>query len=123
MIGIDYEKSFTAYVCWRQMHGELYRGMVFYAMMLRNRADAGWFDGSIYLNALTVAREEGLNFDDGPDPREPQFQQLLQAMDKVFDNNLPDKTGNALYCAHKSTQDSIAGEITTQVGQFIFFRS
>lgn len=123
MTGIDYEKAVVALVCWKQMKGELYRGMSCYAMMLRNRAEAGWFDGSIYNNASAVAREEGLKLDEFPDAREPQYQALLQAIDRIFDGGLADKTGGALYCAHISTQDGIAGEITTQVGQFIFFRS
>lgn len=122
MTGIDYEKAVVSLICWKQMRGEQYRGMSFYAMMLRNRAKSGWYEGSIYNNAAKVAQEEDLKLDGFPDSREPEYQRLLQAVDGIFEGTLPDKTGGALYCAHTSTQDSIAGEITTQVGQFIFFR-
>lgn len=122
MTGIDYEKSIVALICWKQMRGELYRGMSYLAMMLRNRAEAGWFEGSIYNNAVAVAREAGMNWADAPDSREPQYQQLLQIMDGIYTGQTPDRTGGALYFAHSTTADSIAGEITTQVGQYIFFR-
>jgi spore germination cell wall hydrolase CwlJ-like protein len=122
MIGIDYEKAVVALVCWKQMKGENYRGMVSLASVFRNRADAGWFNGTIYNNALVFSREQNMTWDDFPDAREPQFQTLLQAMDGVFLGTLPDKTGGAMYCAHASVTDSIAGEITTKIGQYVFFR-
>src|SRR5882757_6559671 len=117
MIGIDCEKSVVAITCWKQMKGEQYRGMMFLAMMLRNRAESGWFEGSIYNNAIAFGKELNMDWTDFPDVREPQFQTLLQAMDGVYTGTLPDKTGGALYCAHSSAADVIAGEITTQVGQ------
>jgi len=122
MTGIDYEKSIVALICWKQMRGELYRGMSYLAMMLRNRADAGWFEGSIYNNAIAFSNDMGMKWDEFPDSREPQYQQLLQVIDGIYASAVPDRTGGALYCAHSTTADSIAGEITTQVGQYIFFR-
>lgn len=121
MIGLDFEKAVVSLVCWNQMKGEQYRGMVSLAMMLRNRARANWFDGSIYLNAVALSKESKIEMD-YPDAREPQFLALLQAMDGIFSDTVPDKTGDAMYCAHVSSQEAIVGEITTQVGQFIFFR-
>lgn len=122
MIGEEFEKSIVALVCWKQMKEGLYRGMISVGLMLRNRAMAGWCEGSIYLNACLLAREENIKLDDLPDSREPQFQSLLHKMDDLFSGVLPDKTEGALYVAHISSQDAIAGEITTQVGQYIFFR-
>lgn len=123
MIGLEYEKAVVALVCWKQMKGELYRGMSSLAMMFRNRARSGWFDGSIYNNAIAWAREANMNLSEAPDPRELQFQQLLQAIDGIFLDTVADKTGGSMYVAHISQADSIAGEITTQIGQYIFFRT
>lgn len=122
MTGVDYEKSIVSLVCWKLMHGELYRGMISVAMMLKNRADSGWFEGSIYNNAVALGMDMKLDWCAAPDPREHQFMQLLQAVDGVYSGQMPDKTGGALYLAHASQIDSIAGDITTQVGQFVFFR-
>lgn len=122
MIGEEFEKSIVALICWKQMKDGLYRGMVSVAMMLRNRAIAGWCEGSIYLNACLLAREEKITLDELPDSREPQFQSLLHKMDDLFSGSLPDKTDGALYVAHISSQDVIVGEITAQIGQYIFFR-
>lgn len=122
MTGIEYEKAVVALICWKQMKGELYRGMSYMAMMLRNRAKAGWFDGSIYFNAVAVARESEMKLEDFPDARELQFQNILQAMDGIFSDVTPDRTGGAMYVAHASSVETLAGEITTQVGQYIFFR-
>lgn len=122
MTGIDYEKAVVSLVCWKQMKSELYRGMVSLALMFRNRANAGWFDGSIYNNAIAWARESNLDLSEAPDARDYQFQQVLQAMDGIFLGTVVDKTGGSMYVAHISQADSISGEITTQIGQYIFFR-
>jgi hypothetical protein len=120
--GPTYEQSVIALVCWKQMKSELYRGMISFACLLRNRANQGWFGGSMYQNAVAVANEEGLWGGEMPDAREMQFQMLLQAIEGVFDNAIPDKTGGALYFAHRSAGDKIAGERTAEIGQYIFFR-
>lgn len=123
MIGQDYEKAVVALVCWKHMKSEQYRGMSFLAMMLQNRANAGWFEGSIYNNAIRLAAESDMTFSDVPDAREPQFGALLQMMDGLFTGITPDRTGGALYFAHKSSADLIAGETTAEIGQYIFFRN
>jgi hypothetical protein len=123
MTGIDYEKAFVAYVCWKQMQSETFRGMLFLAMMLRNRAQAGWFDGSIYRNAVSFMHEMALDPVPCPDAREPQFLNLLQSIDGIFSGEILDRTGGALYVAHRSVNDVIAGERTAELGQYIFFRS
>jgi len=122
MTGIEYEKAVVALVCWKQMRGELYRGMSSLAMMFRNRAKSGWFDGSIYNNAIAWAREANMDLSDAPDARENQFQQVLQVMDGIFSDTVADRTGGSMYVAHISQADAINGEITTQIGQYIFFR-
>lgn len=123
MTGIDFEKTIVSFVCWKQMKGELYRGMSFLAMMLKNRSDSGWFESSIYNNALAFMRETDMKLDEFPDVRHPEFLNLLQTIDGIFAGTTPDRTGGALYVAHKSQTDTIAGERTAEIGQFIFFRS
>jgi hypothetical protein len=122
MTGIDYEKSIVSFVCWKQMRGELYRGMISMAMMLRNRAEAGWFEGSIYNNAIKLGTEMGMDWSEFPDSREPQFQAMLQAIDGIYTGTIQDKIGGAAYYAHKSSEESIVGEITANIGQYVFFR-
>lgn len=122
MTGHEYEKSVVAIICWKQMRGELYPGMIRLAMMLSNRAKSGWYDGSIYNNALAFSREMKMEWEDFPDAREPQFSDLLRVIDGVFTDTVIDHTHGATYCAHISASDSIAGEITAKIGQFIFFK-
>jgi len=129
MTGIDYEKAIVAFVCWLEAKDELYRGMISVAMALRNQAKAGWNDGSIYRCAL-YHFDEGVIFKDRemqqdyPDAREPQFQNLLTAMDGIFSDTLPDKTEGAVYWANQSSNfaDVFKHERTLQVGQLIFFK-
>lgn len=121
MTAPDYEKAIVALICWKTMRGELYRGMVGLACMFRNRANAGWFEGSIYLNAVAFANESTVNWTEFPDAREPGFQNLLHAMDGLYNGNLADKTGGSLWVAHKSTADNIRGD-RCEVGQYVFFK-
>jgi hypothetical protein len=122
MTGVDYEMSIVSFVCWKQMKGELYRGMVSLAMMLRNRADSGWFEGSIYNNAIALGKDMGMDWSEFPDAREPQFQAMLQAIDGIYTGTIQDKIAGATYYAHKSSEESIVGEITANIGQYVFFR-
>lgn len=123
MLGIEYEKAIVSLVCWKTMKSETYRGMIAMAMMLRNRANAGWFEGSIYNNAIVLGRDMKLDWSDFPDAMEPEYQGVLANMDGIYSGIVPDKTGGALYCSHVSSLDSLVGEITTQIGQFVFYRS
>lgn len=122
MTGIDYERSVVALACWQHQRQEMHRGMLAYGMLLRNRARAGWFDRSLYRNACAVLAENPPV--DFPDAREPQFQALLQSVGKLFleETSLPDRTGGALYCTSVSNTETIAGTVTAQIGQTLFFR-
>jgi len=120
MTTTDYEKSIVALACWRFMGSETYRGMLMAAMVLRNRAEQGWFDGSIYRNASVEVSDKYLP--KYPDPRDPEFQKLLQAMDGIFSGSIEDKTGGALYWTLLSNEEIIAGERTAQFGKYIFFK-
>lgn len=114
MIGADFEKAIVALACWREMRGEGVNGMLSVAFVLRNRAKAGWFHGSIYENVIahnqfsSMTVEGDHNTDEFPDTREPQFQTLLQLLDEVFDDSRIDNlTNGALYYA--VIQDSTSG--------------
>ena len=120
MTTTDYEKSIVALACWRFLGTETYRGMLMVAMVLRNRAEAGWFEGSIYNNATAEMADRCPTT--YTDPREPEFQKLLQAMDGIFSGSIEDKTGGALYWAPLANEEIIAGERTAQFGKYIFFK-
>ena len=120
MTTTDYEKSIVALACWRFMNSETYRGMLMAAMVFRNRASQGWFEGSIYNNATAEMIDRcSVEFHD---PRDPEFQKLLQAMDGIFSGSIEDKTGGALYWTLLSNEEIIAGERTAQFGKYIFFK-
>lgn len=116
-----YEKSIVALACWRFLGTETYRGMLMVAMVLRNRAEQGWFEGSIYNNA-TAEMADRYSTGAHPDPRDPEFQKLLQAMDGIFSGSIEDKTGGGLYWTLLANEEIIAGERTAQFGKYIFFK-
>lgn len=120
MTGIEYEKSIVAQTCWQALNGELYRGMIAVANVLHNRASAGWFQGSLYWNA--VAMQQLRKYDRHPDVRDPEFQKLLQGIDLLFAGKLSDKTEGALYFADPAETEAIAGQVTAKIGQTIFFK-
>ena len=122
MTGPDYEKSIVALVCWARMKTELYRGTIAVAHVLRNRAAADWFEGSIYLNAVADFPEAIDGLLEHPDVRDPEFQKLLLGIDKLFAGQLTDKTDGAMYFTKASSEDTIAGTVTTKIGQTIFFK-
>jgi hypothetical protein len=146
MIGEDFEKAIVALECWREMRSDGVNGMLSVAFVLRNRAKAGWFHGSIYDNAIaknqfssmTVKGDPNtVRFPDDPvhpDTREPQFQAFLQLIDGVFDDSKLDYiTSGALYYAVVSDStsvwfvtnilsDPINHPRVAQMGQTTFFK-
>ena len=114
----DYIKSQIATACWRAAKSELHSAMLSVCMVFKNRADAGWFEGDIYLNVCQWLVENPGEF---PDVRDPQFQQLLNKLETVTSGMVPDKTGGALWFGPK-TEDPIAGNITMTYGSLIFVR-
>ena len=116
----EYEKSIIALAAWHPFREEGTRGMVCAAMALRNRANKGWFDGSLYWNAVAELKSNpATEYADG---REPEFMMLLQAIDGVVSGRTDDRTGGALYWAPLSQSETIIGERTAQVGRFVFFK-
>jgi hypothetical protein len=62
---------------------------------------------------------------DFPDPRDPQFQQLLSRMGPVLAGEVSDKTGGALWCVPKdklAPGSLSAFTITTTIGNLLFLR-
>jgi len=114
----DYTTGQIATACWRAAPGELHSVMLSVCMVFRNRAQAGWFDGDLYLNATQWLRENPGEF---PDTRDPQFQQLLAKIDAVISGEVPDKTAGAMWFAPKSIE-KFSGTITATIGNFIFIR-
>jgi|SRR6185437_8768228 len=117
----DYEKSIIALTCFTEFPGELWMTGLFGAMALRNRAKAGWFEGSIYQNAIAVLRERNrvIEF---PDSRDPALTNLLTRLDSVYSDEVPDRTGGALYWIRSDAAELVSGERTGQIGRYVFFR-
>lgn len=122
MTGLDYEKLVVALVCWAWMKPELYRGMIAVAHVLRNRAAAGWFEGSVYQNAVAEFPEAINHLIEHPDVRDPEFQKLLLGIDKLYAGQLTDKTNGAMYFTKAADEEVIAGTVTAKIGQTIFFK-
>lgn len=116
----EFTNSIIALACWRAAKNELHHVMLAVLMVLKNRADAGWYEGDLYLNATSCFSE---NSSECPDVRDPQFQQLLAKMDAVIDGRVPDKTGGAIwFCPTTQLPEKIAGSITTTIGGLTFIK-
>ncbi len=114
----DYSKSIIALACWRAAQTELHSAMLCVAMVFKNRADAGWYEGDIYTGACHWLDENPGAF---PDTRDPQFQMLLGKLDLVLTGMAADKTSGALYFTSKLAE-KIEGVVTTTVGNLTFVR-
>lgn len=105
MIGTEFEKAIVALSAWREMRGEGVNAMLAVVFVLRNRAKAGWNDGSIYQNAIALNQISSIsvlgdpNTIKFPDIRDPDFQTLLHKIDAIY-NDAPDQiTSGAKYYA------------------------
>ena len=118
----DFTKSQIALACWRAGKGELHQVMLSVCMVFKNRAAAGWYEGSLYENAIRWLAENPGEF---PDERDPQFVQMLSKLDAVITGLVPDKTGGALYFYDKRMTDVSLPEpfrITANIGNLNFVR-
>lgn len=120
MIGIEFEKSIVALASWSVGRQDLYKGMAGVAMVIRNRAIAGWFEGSLYLNAVAVLNENPIT--EYPDAREPEFQKILQAMDGIFERTILDKTDGGLWITTRISETPIKGQVTCSIGSLVFVK-
>ncbi len=107
MIFAEFEKAIVALTCLREMRGEGMNAMIAVAFVLRNRAKAGWHRSSPYLNAVAPLQFSSISVKGDPntiwfppEPNDPEFVQLLQLMDEIFDPDNPrvdNITGGAKY--------------------------
>ncbi len=105
MTGLEFEKSVVALACWREMRGEGINAMLAVAFVLRNRANAGWHQHSIYNNAIALNQISSMsvlgdkNTIKYPDPRDPDFQMLLHKIDAIYEDAQDQITNGAKYYA------------------------
>jgi hypothetical protein len=118
MTSTDYATAQIATACWRAAQTELHSVMLAVCMVFKNRADAGWYDGDLYLNCVQWLEE---NPGDFPDTRDPQFQQLLAKIENVISGAVPDKTGGAIWFAPKIIEKFV-GIVTATIGNMLFIR-
>lgn len=122
MTASEYTKGQIALACWRAAKTELHSAMLSVCMVFQNRVKNGWFEGSLYLNAVHWLAENPGEF---PDERDPQFLQLLTKMDAVILELIPDKTGGALWFYPKTEEEVRLPDgysITTTIGGITFVR-
>ena len=117
----EYAKAQIATACWRAAKSELHSVMLAVCQVFMNRAAAGWFSGDLYENcARWLIENPPVEF---PDLRDPQFQQLLSRLETVTSGMASDKTGGAVYFAHKQDlPEKIGGAITTEIGSIVFIK-
>ena len=121
MTTTEFKTGIIALACWRAAQGELHQVMLAVCQVFINRAAAGWYDGDLYEVAWRWLYENSGEF---PDPREPQFQNLINRIDSlIVIGGVSDKTGGALYFARTSElSEKIAGAITTTIGGLTFVK-
>ena len=121
MNSTEFRKSVVALACWRAARTELPSVMLSVGMVFKNRADDGWFDGDLYENAVRWLTENPGEF---PDPRDPQFQQMLSKLDLVLTGEVPDKTSGALWFCPKEELETVPKPFTvvSTIGNFVFLK-
>lgn len=121
MTSSDFRNSLIALACWRAAKHELHQVMLSVCMVFRNRAKAGWYEGDLYENVTRWLAENPGEF---PDPRDPQFIQLLGKLDAVIEDRVPDKTDGAIYFVPKLNLEVLpeGSRLTTTIGQMSFVR-
>src|ERR1700721_1643757 len=92
MTTTEYKNGVIATACWRVAPNELHQVMLAVCQVFINRASA--VDGDLYGEATAWLNDSPGEY---PDPRDPQFQQLLSRLESVTCGMVSDKTGGALY--------------------------
>ena len=120
MTADDFIKINLATAAWRAAREHGIVAMTAAMLVVRNRVLAGWYEGdwaycmSDFGSVLTF-----------PDPREPNFQKVLQLADSVYDGTLEDRwTCGAFYFGKYVRQDATKPEPerVAMVGQLSFYR-
>jgi hypothetical protein len=104
----DFEKSMACLLAWREERSNGVNGMLGVLFVVRNRARAGWSQGSWskiieshnqFSSMSVVGDSQTVAYPD-LDVRDPGFLQILQIVDSVYDDTRPDLlTNGALYYA------------------------
>lgn len=102
----DFEMALASLLAWREERSNGSNGMLAVLFVLRNRVKAGWHEGSWTRNIDAHNQFSSISvLGDSqtiayPDVRDPQFLQILQAVDSVYEGNRVDNLSNgALYYA------------------------
>jgi hypothetical protein len=106
LIQSDFVKSLLALLAWREERSNHVNGMLGVCFVVRNRVKAGW-NGGDYLKNITAHNQFSsisVIGDGGtvayPVSNDPEFMQILQLVDLVYDDTRPDTiTNGALYYA------------------------
>ena len=106
MIVADFEMALASLLAWREERSNGPNGMLAVLFVLRNRVKAGWngaswtrnIDGHNQFSSMSVTGDsQTVAY---PDVRDPQFLQVLQVVDSVYDGTrLDNLTNGALYYA------------------------
>lgn len=112
----EYKTAQIATACWRAAPNELHSVMLSVCQVFMNRG------GDLYEQATRYLSEFPGDF---PDPREPQFGQMLAKLDSVTSGLVADRTGGALWFIPKDQlkEDMLgAFKITTTIGGLVFVK-
>jgi hypothetical protein len=112
----DFKLAQIALACWRAAQGELHQVMLAVAQTFMNRG------GDLYEETTKWLSDNPGAF---PDPRDPQFQQLLARLDSVTIGLAKDVTDGAWAFVRKTDlqPDMLqAFSITTQIGGLVFVK-
>lgn len=116
----SFKLSIIALACWRAAPTDLHQAQLAVCQVFMNRAKEGWFLGDLYENCCVWLVENPGEF---PDPRDPQFGQLLSKLESVTSGLVTDKTGGAVYFMHRSeVPEKLAGIVTTTIGSMVFYK-
>lgn len=116
-------KSLALAVAWREGAKNGANGMLGVLFALRNRVKDGWVGGT-WFGVLQAALNR-TPLEEVPDPRHPEFQQVMGLIDGIFDDTVPDTlTGGARYWAPVGdlVLHGVDQERTAVVGAMVFFR-
>jgi hypothetical protein len=127
MTGANFLEALAAHLAWIEGDGYGLNAQIAILFCIRNRVAAGYEDGDLSkILEVLYADGKGLLFNDKtgifiPDPRNPEFQQLLGYVEGIFDNSFQDKlTNGALYWGIEKPPE--AKIRVAQIGTLLFWR-
>lgn len=99
-------------LAWLDGHQDGINGMNAVLYVLRNRRDQGWNGGDlcrVVHEAMCFSESRYESTTVGyPDPREPNYQAVIQGIESIFENNSLDKlTGGGVYYSRYNSSDRV----------------